>query len=47
MSIREIDSGDIMECPHCGRDFEMNNINDEDIDDFDDYFMHITTCDGR
>ena len=42
MAVQEFESGDIAECPHCGREFEMNNLDEEDFDDFDEYFMHVT-----
>jgi hypothetical protein len=44
MSIQEFSLGDIAECPNCGKEFELNNLDDEDINDFDMYFEHITTC---
>lgn len=37
MAIYEFAEGDIMECPYCEKEF----------DDFDDYFEHVTTCDGE
>lgn len=46
MSIQEIGLGDEVECPHCGREFALKDINDEELDDFDVYFEHITTCRG-
>ncbi|MFD1777035.1 hypothetical protein [Paenibacillus rhizophilus] len=39
--------GDIAECPRCGREFEINNLDDEELDDADRYFEHVTTCDGE
>lgn len=40
----EITEGDIRECPHCGKEFEMNDLSEDDLNDFDNYFEHITTC---
>lgn len=42
--ILEVGLGDIVECPHCGKEFEMKNLDDENINDFDVYFEHVTTC---
>lgn len=44
MPYQEVNLGDIVECPHCKKEFEMNNFSDDDLDDFDEYFEHITTC---
>lgn len=41
----EIKQGDIVECPHCGKEFEMNNLTEDDYNDFDKYFEHVTLCD--
>ncbi|MGO4890316.1 hypothetical protein ACJ2A9_21420 [Anaerobacillus sp. MEB173] len=46
MSIREFSLGDIVECEHCGKEFELNNLDEDEFDDFDGYFEHITTCNG-
>lgn len=46
VSVQEYGLGDIAECPLCGKEFEMNNLDDEDINDFDLYFEHISTCEG-
>jgi hypothetical protein len=46
LSIQHYGVGDIAECPHCGREFELMNLEEEELDDFDEYFEHITTCDG-
>ncbi|KIL74210.1 hypothetical protein [Bacillus badius] len=45
MPIHEFGLGDIAECPNCGRGFELNNLDEEELNDFDEYFEHITTCD--
>lgn len=45
MSIQEFSLGDIAECPNCGKYFEMNNLDDDELNDFDNYFEHVTTCD--
>lgn len=45
MSIQELGIGDIAECPHCGKEFEINNLDENEFDDFDAYFEHVTTCD--
>lgn len=42
--ILEVELGDVIECPHCGKEFEMNNLDEDEIDDFDNYFEHVTTC---
>lgn len=47
MAVTEFGHGDIMECPHCGKEFEINNIDDDELDDADTYFEHVTTCDGE
>ncbi len=44
MSIEDFVLGDIAECPHCGKEFELNNFHEDEPDDFDEYFEHITTC---
>ena len=44
--IQEFGLGDIVECPHCGKEFEINNLDENDINDFDNYFEHVTTCNG-
>lgn len=41
----ELKLGDIVECPICGKEFEMTNFDGEKLDDFDLYFEHVTTCD--
>lgn len=46
MAVQEFELGDIAECPHCGEEFEMNNLSEDDFDDFDDYFMHVSMCKG-
>lgn len=46
MSIHEFSLGDIAECPRCGREFELNNMDEEELNDFDEFFEHVTTCDG-
>lgn len=46
MSIQDFGLGDIAECPNCGKEFEMNNFDEDDIDDFDNYLEHITICNG-
>ncbi|WP_190323389.1 hypothetical protein [Rummeliibacillus sp. TYF-LIM-RU47] len=46
MAIQEFRLGDIAECPHCGKEFEMNNLDEEDYNDFDQYFEHVSVCDG-
>ncbi|WJH28431.1 hypothetical protein N6H13_25910 [Paenibacillus sp. CC-CFT742] len=38
--------GDTVECPVCLRVFEITRIDDEELDDSDLYFEHITMCDG-
>jgi len=40
MGIEEYSIGDIVACPTCYKEFEINSD-----DDFDNYFYHITTCD--
>ena len=46
VAIHDFGLGDVAECPQCGKEFEMNNLDDEEINDFDVYFEHFTTCDG-
>lgn len=38
----EIGLGDIVECPSCSREFAMNNLDEDEFDDFDEYFMHVS-----
>lgn len=42
--IQEFELGDIAECYGCGKEFEMNNLDEKNINDFDIYFDHVTTC---
>lgn len=42
--IEEFEQGDIAECPHCGKEFEMNNLSEDDYNDFDQYFEHVSVC---
>lgn len=42
----EFQEGDIAVCPRCGAEHEMNYLDEDELDDFDEYFMHITTCEG-
>jgi hypothetical protein len=44
VSVYEFEQGDIAECHHCGKEFEMNNLNEEDYNDFDQYFEHVSMC---
>ncbi|WP_181898665.1 hypothetical protein [Halobacillus trueperi] len=46
MSVQEINLGDVVDCPYCGKEFEMKNLDDDDLNDFDEYFEHITVCGG-
>jgi len=46
MSIQYFNVGDIAQCPNCSKEFEMSNLDDEELNDFDEYFEHVTTCDG-
>lgn len=46
MAYTEVRLGDIIECPECGKSFEMNDLSEDDLNDFDVYFEHITTCEG-
>ncbi|WP_176473323.1 hypothetical protein [Niallia circulans] len=46
MSIQEYGLGDIAECPHCGKEYEMKNLDEEDYNDFDQYFEHVSICEG-
>ena len=43
----EIREGDYVNCIHCGKEFHIKNVSDNDWDDFDSYFEHLTTCDGE
>lgn len=42
--VQEFELGDIAECPHCGKKFEMNDLGEEDYNDFDKYFEHVSIC---
>ena len=44
--ISEFGISDVIECPRCGREFELNNLDEDNHDDFDEYFEHVTAC-GR
>lgn len=44
--VDEFELGDVAVCPHCGKEFEMNNLDEDNWNDFDDYFEHVTTCNG-
>lgn len=46
MPIEEFYEGDVAECPVCGKEFELNNLDEDELNDFDEYFEHITTCNG-
>lgn len=46
MPVQEFELGDIAECPHCGKEFEMNDLDEEDYNDFDKYFEHVSNCEG-
>lgn len=42
----EFELGDTVECPVCRKVFEITRIDDDDIDDSDLYFEHVTMCEG-
>jgi len=42
MSVQEFKVGDVVACPHCGKEFKIKNL----IDDYDNYFMHTLDCLG-
>ncbi len=44
--IIEFELGDIVECPVCQKVFEITRIDDDELDDSDLYFEHVTMCDG-
>ncbi|MHA7580416.1 hypothetical protein ACX12E_08455 [Paenibacillus vandeheii] len=44
--IIEYELGDTVECPVCCRVFTITRIDDEELDDSDLYFEHVTMCDG-
>ena len=44
--IIEFELGDIVECPVCRQSFEITRIDDNELDDSDLYFEHVTMCDG-
>lgn len=41
----EFEEGDVAQCPHCGKEYKLDNLSEDDYDDFDQYFEHVTTCD--
>lgn len=46
MTFQDFELGDIAECPICGKEFEMNDLGEEDYNDFDKYFEHVSICEG-
>lgn len=44
MAIQGLGLGSIVECERCGEEFELNYLHEEELDDFDEYFEHVTTC---
>ena len=40
----EFEQGDIAECPLCGKEFEMHNLSEDEYNDFDQYFEHVSLC---
>lgn len=44
MPIFEFEEGDVAICPHCEKEFEINNLKDDDYNDFDVYFEHVSIC---
>jgi len=40
----EFKQGDIAECPYCGTEFQLDYISEEEYDDFDQYFEHVSAC---
>lgn len=43
----EFGEGETVECPHCGKEFNIESIDDEEWDDSDVYFEHVSMCDGE
>ena len=42
----QISEGDTVLCPHCEKEFYMEKFHEEEWDDFDRYFEHVSTCEG-
>ena len=40
----DVKLGDIVVCPNCGKEFEMNDLNEDSYNDFDMYFEHVSIC---
>lgn len=40
----EVSLGDVVECPHCRKEFEINDVDEDNYNDFDIYFEHVSTC---
>lgn len=42
--IAEYQEDDVAVCPKCGKEFELKNLSEEDINDFDIFFEHVSVC---
>lgn len=42
----EYELGVTVECPVCHQVFELIHLDDEELNDSDLYFEHVTMCDG-
>lgn len=41
-----ISEGDTVWCPHCEKEFHIGELSEDEWDDADRYFEHVSTCDG-
>ncbi|WP_445478009.1 hypothetical protein ACULLL_16745 [Lysinibacillus irui] len=46
MPVQEFGLRDSAECPYCGKAFEMNDIDEEDDNDYERYLEHVLICVG-
>lgn len=44
--IIEFEIGNNVECPACKRTFTINHMDEDEPDDTDFYFEHVTLCTG-
>lgn len=44
MELYGLKLGDVVECPHCRKTFEMNYFALDDYDDYEEYLTHVAVC---
>lgn len=42
-----IGGGETVHCPHCEEEFDILHTDAEDWDDMDQFFYHVTNCEGN